>query len=234
MVTRRKEHEVTNSSGKGKLKFRYWDSERALDFSVENITGDINDGLRSIANAVAGRTIVGAGRAKPKPALATSAVDVEDEVETETPAQEVLEPEEEESEASGEQGNGSGSSRPRVVRKPKAPKLLSTPKLTDAKVPLADFLKQKNPQDMMDKYAVIAVWYKEQFQIEDIDIDRIFTAFKHLGIESQLPTDVSKPLKNLAYNRKWFDKSKTKANTYTLNWVGESEVGKMGTGAAKP
>jgi hypothetical protein len=35
------------------------------------------------------------------------------------------------------------------------------------------------------------------------------------------------------YNRKWFEKSKTKANTFTLNWIGESEVGKMGR-ATKP
>ena len=118
------------------------------------------------------------------------------------------------------------------VIKPKAPKLLTTPNLTEAQVSLTDFLKQKNVTEMMDKYSVVAVWYKEQFQIVDINIDRIFTAFKVLGQESQLPTDIEKPLKNLTYVKKWFEKAKA-PNTYNIIWLGESEVGKMGAGAVK-
>ena len=41
MVNRRgKEEPGTNGSNKGKIKFRYMDSERVVDFSVENMTGD--------------------------------------------------------------------------------------------------------------------------------------------------------------------------------------------------
>ena len=53
---------------------------------------------------------------------------------------------------------------------PKAPKLLSTPKLTAATLSLEDFMKQKNPTEIMDKYAVVGVWYKEQFQISELAI----------------------------------------------------------------
>jgi hypothetical protein len=57
MATRRKEQEATNGSGKGKIKFCYMDSERVVDFRVENMSGDsVTDGLHSIANALAGRT----------------------------------------------------------------------------------------------------------------------------------------------------------------------------------
>jgi hypothetical protein len=234
MVARRsKEEPTTNGNGKGKIKFRYMDSERVVDFSVENMAGDqVTDGLHSIANALAGRTLPRQAPPNPKRTLAgrgASTVDVEEQVENpedETPEQEVLEPEEEES---GEET----SSKPKRDRpKPKTPKLLTTPNLTEAKVPLADFMKQKNVTEMMDKYAAVAVWYKEQFQIVDMNIDRIFSAFKVLGQESQLPTDIEKPLKNLTYVKKWFEKAKA-PNTYNIIWLGESEVGKMGAGAAK-
>jgi hypothetical protein len=157
-------------------------------------------------------------------------VDVEEEVETqdEAPEQEILEPEVEEPE---EDGTPKPKKSPKA---PKAPKLLSTPNLTAAKVSLEDFLKQKNATEMFDKYAVVAVWYKEQFQITEINIDRIFSAFSLLGQASQLPTDVEKPLKNLTYSKtkKWFDKAEG-AGSYSINWVGESEVGKMKPGATK-
>jgi hypothetical protein len=58
-------------------------------------------------------------------------------------------------------------------------------------------------------------------------IDRIYTAFKHAGWDSQLPTDVEKPLKNLTYQRKWFVKTKN-PGAYEINWVGEDAVNKMG------
>ncbi len=162
MVTRRgKEDSNTNGNSKGKIKFRYMDSERVVDFSVENMTGDsVTDGLHSIANALAGRTLPRKGALDPKrtlPGGGAPPVDVEEEVETpeeEAPEQEVLEPEEEES---GEET----PAKPKRERKFKRPELLGTPNLTEAKVSLADFLKQKNVTEMMDKYCVIAVWYKE-------------------------------------------------------------------------
>src|ERR1700682_1493281 len=158
MATRRgKDETTTNGNSKGKIKFRYMDSERVVDFSVENMTGNsVTDGLHSIANALAGRTLPRKTAPDPKRTLAgggAPAVDVEEEVETpedETPEQEVLEPEEEESEEET-------PPKPKRERKPKAPKLLNTPNLTEAKVPLADFMKQKNVTEMMDKYAVVTV-----------------------------------------------------------------------------
>jgi hypothetical protein len=234
MVTRRgKEDQSSNGNSKGKIKFRYMDTERLVDFSVENIAGEsVTDGLHSIANALAGRSLRAAGTPNPKRTLAGArAVDPEEEVEApedETPEQEVLGPEEEES---GDDATPKPKKTPKV---PKAPRLLNTPNLTEAKVPLSDFMKQKNVTEMMDRYAVVAVWYKEQFQITDINIDRIFSAFTLLGQVSQLPTEVEKPLKNMTYTKtkKWFDKAEGAGN-YTLNWVGESEVLKMGTGAVK-
>jgi hypothetical protein len=229
MANRRKEDVHSDGHSKGKIRFRYMDTERTLDFSVENMPGhSVTDGLRSIANALAGRTIA---PVPGKKAALNPAPEVDFEEELETPQEETPEAEVLEAEPESEESNG--TPKPKRVRKPKAPKLLATPVLTEAKVPLADFMKQKGATDMQDKYAVVAAWYKEQFQITDMTIDRVFTAFKHLGQESQLPTDVEKPLKNLTYVKKWFDKKPNAAGTYTINWVGESEIGKMGVGAVK-
>jgi hypothetical protein len=230
MVKSRKQEPQTNGTGKGRIKFRYTDQDRTLDFSMENVEGEsVTEGLRSLANALAGRTIVGEGArnvSRARPELVAPAVVAEEEVGTqvEQPGEEELEIADGDTEIEG--------TKPKRVAKPKAPKLLSNLKLTDAKVPLAEFMKQKGPVDMMDKYGVVAVWLKENFEITEISIDHIFTAFKHLGIDSQLPTDVAKPLNNLAYNRKWFDRGKAKS-TFKINWVGESEVTKMGIGATK-
>jgi hypothetical protein len=230
MAIRRKEE--TESNGKGKIKFRYTDSERTVDFTVENIAGtSVTEGLRSLANVLAGRTIVGEGRRPPKAKSELGAAPViehEEQVEAleqDPPVEEEVETAEEETEAED------GTPKPRRVAKPKAPKLLSGLKLTDAKVSLEAFMKEKNPKAMWDKYSVVAVWLKQEFQITEISIDHIFTAFKHLGWDSQLPTNIATPLKNLTHNRKWFDVGKEKG-TYAINWIGESEVGKMG-GATK-
>ena len=143
-------------------------------------------------------------------------------------------PAERESETEEEEIEGEART-PRTPRKPKAPKVLTDYNLSEANLSLADFMKQKNPTDMMDKCAVVAVWYKEQFNITDIDISRIYTAFKHLGIESQLPTDVLTPLKNLTYlkSRGWFEKVDGKKNTFRIIWIGEDAVSKMGSGTSK-
>jgi hypothetical protein len=235
MVTRRgKEEPSGNGYSKGKIKFRYMDSERVVDFSVENMAGDsVTEGLHSIANALAGRALPRGGVQVPKRALGANSAqtEVEDEVEAlelEQQEEEALEPE---SEGSNE---GRTSRQKRAPKVPKAPKLLNTPNLTEASVSLEVFVKQKGATDMMDKYAVVAVWYKEQFQITEINIDRIFSAFTLLGQVSQLPTDLKKPLENMTYSKtkRWFDKAKG-AGDYSINWVGESEVGKMGAGAAK-
>ena len=233
MVTRRgREEPRSNGDNKGKIKFRYMDSERVVDFSVENMAGEsVTEGLHSIANALAGRTLPRKGAPKERQLAGGTTIDVEEEVEApepDEPEQEVLEPEAEDS------GEGQTSKPKKAPKAPKAPKLLNAPNLTEAKVSLEDFMKQKGASDMMDKYAVVAVWYNEQFQITDINIDRIYSAFTLLGQASQLPTDLEKPLKNMTYTKtkKWFEKA-AGAGNYSINWVGVSEVGKMGAGAAK-
>jgi len=230
----RKDESQSNGHGKGTFRFRYMDSNRQFEVSADNVDGEnLLEGFRHVANAISGRTIAApAPKLLKTPAVASTEV-VEDKDEEvvqsgtlefpETPTDERQE-EEEETEVL--------EATPKPRRKPKAPKVLTDINLTTAKVSLADFMQQKgNPAEMMDKYSVVTVWYKHGFSITEMTIDRIFTAFKHLGWESQLPTDVEKPLKNLTYQKQWFQKA-AGPGAYEIIWTGEDAVNKMGAKAA--
>jgi hypothetical protein len=233
----RKEEPHSNGNAKGTFRFRYMDSNRQFEIQADNVAGEaLLEGFQHVANTIAGRALPAAPTPKllKKTAGATEVLDPKDDEEAldQQPILFPVEPVEETSEEVEDDKDDNGNDKPKKVVKFKAPTLLSGLNLAAATLPLTDFMKQKNPDAMWDKYAVVAVWLKEQFKIADISIDHIFTAFKHLGWESQLPTDISKPLKNLTYNRKWFDVGKDKG-TYAINWLGESEVGKMSVGATK-
>jgi hypothetical protein len=72
-------------------------------------------------------------------------------------------------------------------------------------VQLNDFVQEKNPGGDMDKYAVIAAWFKQYLSTEEITIDHIFSAYKALGWQAQLPDDLSQTFRNLKSNKNWFD-----------------------------
>jgi hypothetical protein len=121
---------------------------------------------------------------------------------------------------------GNETERPKRRVAPKAPKFLSDLDLTKAPVQLADFVQEKSPDGDMDKYAVIAVWYKQQLNIEEITIDHVFTAYKALGWQAQLPANPSQTFRNLKHKH-WFD-SGSERGAYKINWNGENAVNKMG------
>src|SRR6266851_11335 len=181
----RKDDSQSNGKGKGGIRFRYMDSERLVEFNVDNDDASVTDGLRAIANALAGRNITVA----PPPKLlkkvgagSTEVSDPKDEEETleqplPFPAAESVDDREEEEE---QEEVGTVSER-RQRPAPRAPKFLDELNLTTAKVSLEDFVREKNPDNDVDKYAVIAVWYKQHLNTEEISIDHIFTAYDKLG-----------------------------------------------------
>jgi hypothetical protein len=229
-MTKGQREESTNAAGKGRIKFRYMDSERACDFTVDNVTSEgVTEGLRHIANALAGRNITAAPAPRLPRRIAGSTEVLDEKDVKETPDTDVLPfPEETPAEPEQEGTDAAEAAAAKAKRKVKRPNVLDDPKLTGAKVSLADFMKEKgNPVEMLDKDSVVAVWYKQEFNITEMTIDRIYTAFKHAAWDSQLPTDVEKPLKNLTYQRKWFGKTKN-PGAFEINWVGEDAVNKMG------
>jgi hypothetical protein len=226
-VSSRKKDDARVSGNGARVKLRW------MELDVEGGTTDLVEGFKSFAAELRGaggrppsRTLAAA-----KPNGTTSATAVIDD----SPAEQEDLPDAPDIEASNEGLPGPTADPGADSRKrrpaPKAPKFLSDLDLTKASVQLNDFVQERNPGGDMDKYAVIAAWFKQYLSTEEITIGHIFTAYKALGWQAQLPDDLSQTFRNLKSNKNWFD-SGSKRGTYKINWNGEGAVNKMG--AAKP
>jgi hypothetical protein len=210
---------------KGTFRFRYLDDNRQFEVSADNVSSEsLLEGFRQVAGAIIGRTAA-EPRRLPKNTNGGKPIEVVDDKEEETieaatlpfpPTTPEDEPEEEETET---------TRRPRSA--PRAPKFLEELNLTTATKPLEDFVKEKAPDNDSDKYAVIAVWYKQHFKTDEISIDHIFTAYDKLGWRAQMPSpDPSQTLRNLKNQKNWLSKG-SKAGLFKVNWNGEDAVNKM-------
>jgi hypothetical protein len=214
-----------NGNGSSKIRFRF------VDIEMENVNESITEGLKSLAGALSRSHVIAVPARQIAAPKATPAgktvIEAEEEAELLTPE----EPSEEEIDESETEVTPVQNGKPKKKYAPKAPKFLSDIDLTTASVKLEDLVQEKNPDDMMAKYTVIAFWFKEYLSIEEITVDHIFTAFKHLGWQSQMPDDPSQTFRNAKSLKSWFDKGSGKG-AYKINWNGINAVNKMGV--AKP
>jgi hypothetical protein len=218
---RKNDRKSTNGHG-ARVKLRW------MDLDVEGGTSDLVEGFKSFAAAL-GR---GAPAAAPARTLAASnpvttayAETAESRIVPDRSPAEAGETETVEQPPS-EVISGSETERPKRRVAPRAPKFLSDLDLTKAPVQLADFVQEKSPDGDMDRYAVIAAWYKQQLNIEEITVDHVFTAYRALGWQAQLPDNPSQTFRNLKHKH-WFD-SGSQRGAYKINWNGENAVNKMG------
>lgn len=225
--TRKKDEGKTGNGHAARVKLRW------MELDVEGGTSDLIEGLKSFATALTPTAPVATRvrtltAANPATSTATGVLETpitEDPNPVEVPAAETAE------DLPPDTASGSELDRPKRRPAPRAPKFLSELDLTKASVQLADFVQEKNPDGDMDKYAVIAAWFKEHFNTEEVTVDHIFTAYKALGWQAQLPADPTQTFRNLKSNKNWFD-SGSNRGAYKINWNGQSAVNKMG--AAKP
>jgi len=207
----------TRSSG-SRIKFRF------VDIEMENVDESFTEGLKSLANALSrGHVVTAPARQIAGTTHIASATGLAPEGERVVSLEEQVD-EIVESQAIGPEAASNG--KPKKKRTPKAPRFLSDIDLTTASVTLEDFMKEKSPSDLMGKYTVIAFWFKEYFNLEEVTVDHIFTAFKHLGWQSQMPDDPGQIFRNAKHLKNWFDKGAKGA--YKINWSGQNAVNKMG------
>jgi hypothetical protein len=201
---------------------------RLVEVDVDGGTAELAEGFKSFAAAFTRTTGVPATSrvlAAPKPPATTSTA-VSDEPQPEEES--ITDTSEAEPDATERhEPVANGTDRPKRRTAPKAPRFLSDLDLTKAGVQLADFAQERSPDGDMDKYAVIAVWFKQQLGVDEITIDHIFTAYGALGWQAQLPDDPSQTFRNLKSNKNWVDTG-SKRGAYKVNWNGESAVNKMG------
>lgn len=152
-------------------------------------------------------------------AAAAAATDVVDQIEDPGNRGEEIS-EEESTTPTAEETSGDGAQKA-VRRVPKTPVVLNDIDFSAGKVSLKDFVAQKNPGDKYEKYAVITVWYKENHNLEEVNSDRIYTAYKFLDWVP--PNDVAQVLRDLKFSKKWFDKG-TGRGGYKINIIGLNKV----------
>jgi hypothetical protein len=212
-------------NGNGRVKFRYADSERFFDLDVDNIKNEtgVVDGLKSIANALAGRSLPVQRVLPAAPKRPTQQVVVEDETpELEDVVEETEDDGQEEPTESGSNGAG-----PKRTYNYNPPKFLDNLDLTKASEPVAEFVAEKgDPTETNDRYIVVATWLNQQMSVEEFGINEIYTVFKNLGWQSSIPVNHSQPLRDLKTKRHFL--TKEKGHGYKVNWAGLQYVGKMG------
>jgi hypothetical protein len=223
MSNRKKEvNNGTNGHG-ARVKLRW------MELDVEGGTPDLVEGFKSFANALTrggttaapARTLAAANPVSNTSTAVLEPLNTEDPKPMEVATTEIAE------DLSCETISANQPDPPKRRAAPKAPKFLSDLDLTKAPVQLTDFVGEKNPDGDMDRFAVIATWFKQQLNTEEVTIDHIFTAYKALGWQAQLPGDLSTTFGNLKHSKNWFG-SGSKRGAYKINWNGESAVNKMG------
>jgi hypothetical protein len=213
---RRKNEQEANGNGTGHIKFR------VIEIEVDGANDTLAEGIKALTLALSKSPVTTAGgsqRALPSTATkrttTTAVADAEPPAESEIEEETAELPEEEAVETSTP---ARPKPKPAV---PATPKVLSDIDLNTGKMSLKDYVAQKNPSDRYEKFSTIAVWYKENHSIDEVDDDRIYTAYRFLDWIP--PNDVAQTLRNLKAGKKWFDKGDTKGG-YKVNIVGLNKV----------
>jgi len=232
MAVKKVETNSSNGHGGGRVKFRYADAERYVDLDMENASAAVADGIKSLASALSGRTILAPARelAGPKIAAATVPTTVNQEEIQFPPQGEQVEQDYAEEAGTEEASNGNGSGQKRAYNF-KAPKFMDDLDLTKTKKPLAEYVSDKgNPTEMLDKYLVVAVWLKEHMGVDEFTIHHIYTCFDNLSWKAQMPVDHSQPLRDLKTKKHFL--TKEKGTGYKVNWQGIQYVANLGAAKA--
>lgn len=101
-------------------------------------------------------------------------------------------------------------------RTPPQPKVLDLD-LKAGAIPLRDYLEQRKPANHSRKCLLIAAWMKNNLNLNEIGINHIYTAYRHMNWVS--PRDVGAPLRSMKSQNGWFAKGSI-GGTYAINHVG--------------
>jgi hypothetical protein len=112
----------------------------------------------------------------------------------------------------------------RAKRVPKTPPLLRDFDQNSGNVSLKDFVKQKNPSTTIEKYLVIAGWFKDQLGVDEITTSHIFTCFPLMGWVP--PDDMAQTFRNIKKIHHYFENG-SKNGQWKISIIGLNELAKM-------
>lgn len=208
------------------MKFSYFSKRgEAIEFEVEGGNPAIDQGLRHIANALAGahspRAVLPNVPAKIAAfSGATRAAQMTlDQIDDPTSGPTSEPPLEEISGAdvSEDQLPTASETRSKQPRKYPTPTFLEDLKMDGFK----DFVRAKQPKSNEQKNLVIAYWLKENLKIPSINKDHIYTAYRHM--EWRVEADVEQSLRKLK-KKNWVGQDDT---GFKITHIGEDKVREM-------
>lgn len=97
-----------------------------------------------------------------------------------------------------------------------------------ADVSFRDFCADKDTSSDLMKYLVLASWYKEHRDIEEIGADHAYTIYKFMSWK--VPKDMSQTFRTAKSQKAWF-KSGSEKGTFIITHIGLDVVTQMGNTA---
>lgn len=109
--------------------------------------------------------------------------------------------------------------------KPRKPRVAKTPTVLDdidleSEPSLKDFVAQYELTTAVDKYLVIALWFREARDIASVSVDHVYTCFRALNWSTK-SNDFAKPLRNLRDEQAMRGGSK---DGFSLTLVGAGKI----------
>ncbi len=204
-----------------------------IEFELNGRNATLAEGIKAVTAAITSRAVIvqeparPALPAAPKPSTTTSTVlDAEETQQPEVAAAAVEESGVNDDPAVEETSSGDGSGQKRSYNF-KPPKFMDELDFSTATKSLEDYAAEKgNPTDILDKYLLTVVWFKEHMKIEEVTVHHIYTAFDHVGWKSDMPVNPSVPLRELKSKRHVLTRDPGAAG-YKVNFKGIQDVGKM-------
>lgn len=227
-MAKKDEQKAKSTSGTGKSRMKVFVAGFDMEGSDETMAEGFK-AIRELAASISRSTMLPPALA-PKPALGAPKPEAGggtavEEVE-EQPVQVEVEDVEAEDEAGETTSNGNGSG-PKRTYNFKTPTFLNDLDVTKAKKDLKEFVAEKNPPDVMNKYLVIVYFLQKYMDIAEVTVDHVYTVFDTLGWKTEMPLKAGKPMADLKSKRHMLTREPN-AEGYKLNFKGEQEVEKMG------
>lgn len=189
---------------------------RFVLFESDGVEGDLND----VANAFLAALRSPAPPARALPArkeardltLAEGAIDVSPDAPSDSD-------EEMQQESHPSPARTAATPRKKYIKKVK---VLPDVDLKAGATPFEQFMKEKKPQSMNDKYLAIATWFKRFGGLDTITADHVYTGYRAMGWTSDA-ADMSQPFRDL----KKLGRGDVKKGAFSINHIGEGVVDKM-------
>jgi hypothetical protein len=115
---------------------------------------------------------------------------------------------------------------PKTVQSPKKTKKLQTYEILEdirfdeTAIALDDFVIQYSLKSDLKRYLAIALWFKDQLKLPEINVRHWYTAFKYL--KWTIPNDPAQPIRDLRA-KKTLSKGTSVGHTY-INHIGEKDL----------